>query len=68
MLFSAPIRSRRVTTSRSIQLLEKSAIEHNWELLRAAIQFLLDRHANEASDIRRDDDGTLQGFSVVLTT
>lgn len=68
MLFSAPIRSRRVTTSRSIQLLEKSATAHEWKLLKAVIQFLLDTHASEASDIRRDDDGTLQGFSVLLTT
>jgi hypothetical protein len=68
MLFSAPIRSRRVTTSRSIQLLEKSAIEHEWALMRTLIQILFDRHEDGAADVRRDEDGTLQGFSVLLTT
>jgi hypothetical protein len=68
MLFSAPIRSRRVTTSRSIQLLEKSVKEHKWELLRTVIQILFDMHEDVAEDVRRDEDGTLQGFSVLPST
>jgi hypothetical protein len=66
LLMSAPLRSRRVTTSRSIRLFEKQATEHKWELLRVSIYRL--RHIYEKSVIAElvDGDGLLESFTAIL--
>jgi hypothetical protein len=68
-LFSAPLRARRVTTSRSIKLLEKPEKLHLWELLRTTITELFSRFESTATGIVRDAlDSELMGFAVPLTT
>jgi len=66
LLMSAPLRCRRVTTSRSIKLFEKQPTEVKWELLRVSIYRL--RHIYEKSVIAElvDGDGLLESFTVIL--
>src|SRR5208283_3992199 len=65
LLLSAPKRSRRVTTSRSIRLLEKKTDEQRWTLLKISIFFLYSRVWQDAGEISLDTDGMLQSFTCV---
>jgi hypothetical protein len=66
LLMSAPLRCRRVTTSRSIKLFEKQPTEVKWELLRVSVYRL--RHIYDKSVIAElvDGDGLLESFTVIL--
>lgn len=65
LLLSAPERSRRITTSRTIKLTVKSAQEQKWALLKASIFLLHSRLWQNANDISLDEDGFLQSFTVL---
>jgi hypothetical protein len=66
LLLSAPKRSRRITTSRSIQLIEKKKDDaQRWTLLKMTIFFLYSRLWQWAEDVRLDEDGMLQSFTAV---
>jgi len=66
LLLSAPKRSRRVTTSRSIRLIEKKQdAEGMWTLLKVSIFFLYSRLWRFAVDVCVDEDGMLQSFTSV---
>jgi hypothetical protein len=65
LLLSAPKRSRRVTTSRSIRLNEKKSEEQRWTLLKISIFFLFSRLWQEAGEVCLDVDGMLQMFTCV---
>jgi hypothetical protein len=65
LLLSAPKRSRRVTTSRSLRLIEKKDAETGWELFKVSIFFLFSRLCSAAKDICLDVDGFLESFSYV---
>jgi hypothetical protein len=65
LLLSAPKRSRRITTSRSLRLIEKKDAEMCWELFKLSIFFLFSRLSSAVKDIRLDEDGFLQSFSYV---
>jgi len=64
LLLSAPLRSRRITTSRSLHLLEKTKSDVKWTLLKVSIFFLYSRRSEYAEDIHLDEDGFLESFSV----
>jgi hypothetical protein len=64
LLLSVPGGIRRVTTSRSIKLLEKKCSEYVWELLKNTIDVIHKRYEKSASDIVRDSDGELDEFVV----
>ena len=65
LLLSAPKRSRRVTTSRSLRLIEKKDGKPGWQLLKVNIFFLFSRFWSAAKDIRFDADGFVESFSCV---
>jgi len=65
LLLSAPKRSRRVTTSRSLRLIEKKDAEMGWELFKFSIFLLFSRLWSAAKDIHLDEDGFLDSFSYV---
>jgi hypothetical protein len=65
LLLSAPKRSRRVTTSRSIRLIEEKKEEQLWALLKISIFFLYSRFWVGASGVVLDVDGMLQSFTCV---
>ena len=64
LLLSAPLRSRRVTTSRSIHLFEKQPSETKWEFLRVPILVLYDRHKQRLFSAKLDEDSALESFSI----
>jgi hypothetical protein len=64
LLLSAPLRSRRVTTSRNIQLNEKPASEIQWEFVRYSIFGLFWWHIKEVTGFQLDDEGILESFSI----
>jgi hypothetical protein len=64
LLLSAPLRSRRVTTSRSLHLLQKSISDEKWTLFKVSIFFFYFRHSATASEIQLDTDGFLESFCV----
>ena len=66
LLQSAPSRSRRVTTSRAIRLIEEKKNNSVWTLLKISIFFLFSRHWPEAQEVSLDDDGMLQSFALEL--
>jgi hypothetical protein len=68
LLLSAPKRSRRVTTSRSLHLIEKKASNTSWTLLRATIFLLFSRLRDAAIEIRVDEEGFLTSFSCAPQT
>ncbi len=63
LLLSAPKRSRRVTTSRSLHLTEKKDAESGWELFKVSIFLLFSRLFSFARRVQVDEDGFLQSFS-----
>ncbi len=66
LLMSAPPRSRRVTTSRKIKLLEKPKREGTWILVRAPIERLIESYAKEVTAWSFDEDGLLESFTASL--
>jgi len=68
LLLSAPKRSRRVTTSRSLHLLPKKDSNGSWELFKVSIFHLFSRLSDLARDVQVDEDGVLESFSCVLET
>jgi hypothetical protein len=68
LLLSAPERSRRVTTSRSLHLIPKKNTEALWVLLKTNIFFLYSRFWRTAESVLLDEDGFLTSFSCVRHT
>jgi hypothetical protein len=64
LLLSAPKRSRRVTTSRSLHLFEKSN-DTRWVLLKVSIFWWYSHLGNAAQDVCLDEGGILESFSYV---
>jgi hypothetical protein len=62
LMLSAPPRSRRVTVSRSIQLLEKRKSDYQWRLDRRSIFVLFAIVGNHATDVRLDAEQFLLSF------
>jgi hypothetical protein len=67
LLLSAPLRSRRVTTSRGIHLLEKQPTEMKWELLRLPILRLFDILREFVTEYACDEDAALLSFVIAET-
>ena len=65
LLLSAPKRSRRVTTSRSLRLIEKKDAETRWSLLKVSIFHLFSRLFLVAESVQLDEDGVLESFAYV---
>ena len=63
---SAPSRSRRVTTSRSIHLLVKRESDTKWVLLRNSIFHLFAILKDVVQELRLDRDGFIFSFSTPL--
>jgi hypothetical protein len=68
LLMSAPLRSRRVTTSRSIHLLEKTASDTTWVMDGRSIFQLFSIFESFAQDVQVDCDGFLFSFSLPVGT
>jgi hypothetical protein len=68
LLMSAPLRSRRVTTSRSIHLLEKTASDTTWVMDGRSIFHLFSIFGSVAQDVQVDCDGFLFSFSLPVGT
>jgi hypothetical protein len=68
LLLSAPERSRRVTTARSLHLVEQKKPDGIWVLLRANIFFLYSRFWSIALSVVLDEDGFLTSFSCTRQT
>ena len=68
MLLSAPQRSRRVTTSRSLRLIPKKQSASEWFLLRVSIFVMYARWFSAAFNIQLDSDGFLESFSYAAQT
>ena len=66
LLMSAPLRSRRVTTSRSIHLLEKKTSEKTWVVDERSIFHLFYIFRNVAQEIQQDHEGFLVSFVLPL--
>jgi len=66
LLMSAPLRCRRVTTSRGIKLFEKALGEIKWELLRVPIYRLRHIYAADVTAELLDEDKLLKSFTVIL--
>lgn len=64
LLLSAPDGVRRVTTSRSIKLLEKKPSEYEWQLLKKNIEQFFVVFEKSVSEISRDSEGELDAFVV----
>jgi hypothetical protein len=66
LLLSAPLRSRRVTSSRSIHLFEKQPCKTKWEFLKIPIFLLYERHKKYLLSVELDEDSVLVSFSINL--
>jgi hypothetical protein len=66
LLLSAPPRSRRVTTSRGIHLLEKKVSEITWRLLELSIFHLYWRYRSRVQNEVSDETGLLFQFSIQI--
>lgn len=65
LLLSAPKRSRRVTTSRSLHLIEKKDADTCWELFKISIFHLYSRLFLGVESFQLDQDGFLESFVYV---
>jgi hypothetical protein len=63
LLLSAPLRSRRVTTSRGLHLFEKVAQETVWTLIRIPIPRLFEVYAASVTAASFDADEVLESFT-----
>jgi hypothetical protein len=66
LLLSAPPRSRRVTTSRGIHLIEKRVSEIPWRLLELSIFHLYSIHRAKTRTEEFDENGLLFRFSIQI--
>jgi hypothetical protein len=66
LLMSAPLRCRRVTTSRGIKLFEKMPSEFKWELLRVSIYRLHEMYAVYVLAASLDADRLLESFTAIF--
>jgi hypothetical protein len=66
LLMSAPLRCRRVTTSRGIKLLEKVRTETVWTLVKIPISSLVVIYATDISAISLDEDQLIESFTANL--
>ena len=66
LLLSAPLRCRRVTTSRGIKLLAKTPTETTWMLVRVPIWILLEVYGRKVTECWLDTDGILASFTANL--
>jgi hypothetical protein len=66
LLMSAPLRSRRVTSSRGIKLLEKARAETTWTLLKVPISRLFEIYTRDVSASSFDEDQLLESFTANL--
>jgi len=66
LLMSAPLRSRRVTTSRGIKLFAKTPTETTWTLIRVPISRLFEVHARDVIASSFDEDQLLESFTAIL--
>jgi hypothetical protein len=66
LLLSAPLRSRRVTTSRGIKLFEKEEKKKIWTFVRVPITRLIRIYMNNVTAISVDEDGVLEFFCTNL--
>jgi hypothetical protein len=64
LLFSAPAGTRRITCSRSIQLLSKPPKTHSWRLHKTTIFYLYERLLVVSENPEFDSEKWLKGFSV----
>jgi hypothetical protein len=64
LLLSAPLRSRRVTTSRGLHLSETPPKEIEWEFLQVPIFVLFHCYKAALAAFRLDSEGILEGFSI----
>jgi hypothetical protein len=62
LLLSAPKRSRRITTSRSLHLIDKKDAETGWELFKVSIFHLYSRLLAGVESLLIDQDGFLESF------
>jgi hypothetical protein len=67
LLLSAPPRSRRVTTSRGIHLIEKAPQETRWTFLRVPIFTLAERYARDIVAMSFDEGDVLESFTAHIT-
>jgi hypothetical protein len=63
LLLSAPKRSRRVTTSRSLRFIEKNSARTSWTLLKTTIFLLFSRLRDAAIHVRVEEEGFLTSFT-----
>lgn len=63
LLLSAPLRSRRVTTSRGIHLFEKTAQDTIWTLIRVPIFRLFEAYAANIIAVSFDQDELVESFT-----
>jgi hypothetical protein len=68
LLMSAPLRSRRVTTSRGIKLLGKTRTETIWTLVKVSIFSLQVIYAADINAISFDQDQVLESFTANLNS
>jgi hypothetical protein len=66
LLMSAPLRSRRVTTSRGIKLLEKTPTEITWVLVKVPISRLIEIYAKYVCSSSFDKDQILESFTAIF--
>jgi hypothetical protein len=64
LLLSAPLRSRRVTTSRGIHLFEKQDSETKWSFIDRPISILYKLHIHCLQTIELDEESVLKSFSI----
>ena len=67
LLLSAPLRSRRVTTSRGIHLFEKAEKQESWVLVRVPIFRLIQVFMQRVVSVSFDEDGILESFCANLS-
>jgi hypothetical protein len=66
LLMSAPLRSRRVTTSRGIKLMERTPTDTKWTLIKVPISRLIEVYARDVTASSFDDDQLLESFTAIL--
>lgn len=67
LLMSAPLRSRRVTTSRGIRLLKQTPTETTWTLVKVPISRLFEVYGRAVSAVWFDQDQMLESFTAILS-
>jgi hypothetical protein len=68
LLMSAPLRTRRVTTSRGIRLLAKAPTDTRWLLFKVSIGRLIQVYGRSVTASAFDEDGLLESFTATLNS